>query len=536
MSKASLLTNEKAIQNLQDPKYFIETFLWIVNKERERVPFILNLLQNLYLSNRTHFDLILKSRKEGFSSILLGVWLHACVFIDNTRAVVVSHEHAATVRLFERVRYYLENAGTTETQIIVPTEQNSMSQITFPKTNSSFWIGTAGSKTFGRGDDVTHLHLSEPAHYKDQTFLTGVMGACVDKAYRVMETTANGVGESFWRLWEESKDPRNHSPWRRHFFAWHDNPENKVSVDEIRPLNERERTMQKLYKLDVRQVLWYANKEAKAVDKSKMPQEYPSNEREAFISTGAHVINLQKLEVIARRAVEPSWVGEVFDDGKTVSFEPQAEGRLRIWKMPRDRGQYLIAADVAEGVTNGAWSVGVILDRSTWEQVGTFRARLDPGEFGRVLCDIGYFYNNALLAPENNNVGWGTIERIDSEKYPHLLITTSLWPDEVEKKGFPTNEKTKNQIISALRNAVDDFTCYINDPVIINELNTMVRNAQGKVVPQPGCWMDCGMALAIGLYCLKFLTVEESYTNRNRASGRSFVTALSKIPARSTGY
>ena len=442
------------------------------------------------------------------------------------------------MRLFERVRYFIDNMGAETIPVVLDLEQESQTQITFPKTHSSFWIGTAGSKSFGRGDDITDLHLSEVPHYKDQTFLTGVLKACVPGAYKVMESTANGVGEAFWRLWEESKDPKNNSPWKRHFFAWHDNPDNRIepAAGVTVRLSDREQQMKRQYSLSLPQMLWYRGEEAEMVDKSLMPQEYPSNEREAFISTGAHVINLQKLEVIARRTVEPRWVGEVFDDGKTVTFEPQEEGRLRIWKMPRAGGQYIIAADVAEGVTNGAWSVGVILDRSTWEQVGTWRARIEPGKFGKVLCDIGYFYNNALLAPELNNHGWATVEKIKTEEYPHLLTTTSLWPDEVEKTGFPTNRKTKVYIISAVRNSVDDFTCYINDPVIINELNTLVTNNHGEVVPQPGCWMDCAIALAIGLYCLKYLTVEETYTNRAHRSGRSFVTALSKIPARSTGY
>jgi hypothetical protein len=43
----------------------------------------------------------------------------------------------------------------------------SKREFTFPKTNSMFYIGTAGARKFGRGDTITDLHCSEYAFWEN---------------------------------------------------------------------------------------------------------------------------------------------------------------------------------------------------------------------------------------------------------------------------------------------------------------------------------------------------------------------------------
>ena len=134
------------------------------------------------------------------------------------------------------------------------------------------------------------------------------------------------------------------------------------------------------------------------------------------------------------------------------------------------------------------------------------------------MCHIGKFFDNAVLVPELNNHGWATVEVIKTEQYPHLLNTRLIWKEnETPKDGFPTNEKTRGLIITALRNAVDDDTVFINDANTINEMESFVQNEKtGKFEAQKNCWDDCVISLAIGVYCLKFLTVDETYNEDSK--------------------
>jgi len=535
------------VDKLADPKYFIETFFWIIDKNRKRVPFLLNPPQDKYLANRTHADLILKARKEGMSSLIRALWLHACFFFENTRAVVLSHEMDATMRHFENVRWTLENMGYEGFKFVVDLDKENQKQLAFPQTNSSFWIGTAGARAFGRGDDITHLHMSEVAHYQDQTILTSVMEACVPGAYKVMETTAKGVGEAFHRLWKEAGDPNEPSPWRRHFFAWWQDPTNQLDVPAgvTLRLNTHEARMKRVYDLNDRQLYWYRTKYALMANKAEMPQEYPSNDQEAFLSSGRHAFSLERLADKKERTAHllPVNIGELDDDGANVRVRTNtSEGRLRVWKMPRHNRSYLISADVGEGVPGGDFSVAHVMDRSSWEIVAVWRGRIDPGDFGRELVKLAYFYGNAVLIPELNNHGWATVEAIKSEGYEHLLNTKEIWKEgETPKDGFPQNERTRALIITALRNSIDDDTSFCPDPVTLEECETFVQNERSKKFEaQAGGHDDCVISWAIAVFCVKFLTVDETYADRAVRYDQKPIVVTSAVgqPGKrsSTGY
>jgi len=539
------MTDKEIFTKLSDPKYFIETFLWIVDKKRDKVPFIFNPPQNKYYANRTHNDLILKARKEGFSSLIEAIWLHACIFIPNSRAVILSHEMEATKRHFERIKYYLQTMGDGRQKFTVDLDEDSQKSLKFPKTNSSFWIGTAGARAFGRGDDITHLHLSEVAHYENQEVLTSVLEACVPGAYKVMETTANGVGEMFHRLWKEAGDPQTGSPWKQHFFSWFDDPTNYVEPTVGIPLSLRseDKRLRDKYNLKDGQVLFYRNKWSEMPDKSLMPQEYPSDASEAFLSSGRHVFRLAKIAEKQALLIntQPLYVGDLIDDGKEIHIDHSSDGPLKVWKPPREGRQYVIVADVAEGVPNGNWSVADVYDRSSWEQCAQLRLRINPGEYGRKLCTLGYYYNNAALLPENNNHGQATVEAIKQAEYPHLVNTRELWPNEnVHKDGFPTNDRTRNLAITSARTALEDDTIFINSTLTLSEMETFIQNEDsGKFEAQKGCWDDCVITFSIGAYALRHMALDETYAGRAKLRKiRSFASVLPESKGRrsATGY
>jgi len=134
------------MEGLKNPRWFIERFFWVVDKiTNQTVHFIFNTVQRKYYAARTRWDLILKARKEGFSTLIIAIWLVSCFFIQNTRAVVVSHEDESTKRLFSKVKFFLDTMGSAGFKFEVDLDQESQKQYSFPGTNSSFWIGTAGS-------------------------------------------------------------------------------------------------------------------------------------------------------------------------------------------------------------------------------------------------------------------------------------------------------------------------------------------------------------------------------------------------------
>jgi len=80
---------DEYLKKLEDPKFFIESCLSIIDKDSCDVPFIFNSNQNRFYEERSKgtiigksllfLDAILKARKEGFSSVIAAIWLHACL-------------------------------------------------------------------------------------------------------------------------------------------------------------------------------------------------------------------------------------------------------------------------------------------------------------------------------------------------------------------------------------------------------------------------------------------------------------------------
>ncbi|MGH9858319.1 MAG: hypothetical protein ACRD4B_10790, partial [Acidobacteriota bacterium] len=168
----------------------IESMFMIVDKDGNDVPFILNREQAILdalLSNR---DRVPKARQLGISSYVLARFLVRCLTKRNTRAVVISHDEKSTQKMLDRVYYYIANLRGPQPVI----KNSNRNEITFPKMHSTFYIGTAGAKKFGRGDMITDLHCSEIAYWPDpKGLISGLYQAVPRNGHIIEESTGNGT-------------------------------------------------------------------------------------------------------------------------------------------------------------------------------------------------------------------------------------------------------------------------------------------------------------------------------------------------------
>lgn len=529
---------------MQIRKFVEENFLVDDQNTGKLVPFKFRDVQNKYYDilvneygENLNFDgareINLKARKEGFTSLWLGIF--AAIDLnskDPCRSLEISYKEDATKQHFRRYKMFVlsaynpdpskwdENFDRTIFESI--TEGH---ELVLKINKASFYVGTATSRTGERGGTVQKLLFTEPAHYPN----TGVINAPeiidgtasqvpVGRGIIAMETTANGYNH-FKRMWDSAV--RKDLAYRPRFFGWR---------------------------------CFYTEEEfikikAGFTDKSLIQQEYPETAEEAFLTTGRPVFDIVKLREMLKLADKPIMVGDLQDDERSINFVPNQDGVLKIWKNYREEKRYLIASDVAGGVPDQlgvdavtksehrAWSVAAVFDRSSWEVVAEMRVRCDPGLWGRMLCTLGEYYNWSVVAPELNNHGHATIEAMKTKGYPHVLQTTMLWPDEVSRLGFPTTSKTKSLIITALRNAIINRSYKENSPIAIDEMMGAVFDVNGHMVSEGG-YLDCIISRAIGLYCLQFLRLDDTYRNCRNEGGQGMVSSIVRRPKGTsrTGY
>jgi len=95
-------------------------------------------------------------------------------------------------------------------------------EIVFPKTNSRMYIGTAGTKAFGRGDTISDLHISEIAFFdKAEEIFNGIIQSVPDSPDTEVniESTANGIGNFYHNGYLAAKENRN--GFKAFFFPWY---------------------------------------------------------------------------------------------------------------------------------------------------------------------------------------------------------------------------------------------------------------------------------------------------------------------------
>jgi hypothetical protein len=490
----------------------IQHCFFIVDKKRNKVHFKPNNIQTALSQKLKKRNIVLKARKEGVSSYILALWMVACIYEQNINAVVISHEQEATKRLYERARYYLDNMLPTKPSI----ERSSSRETYFRQNNSKLYIGTAGQKAFGHGDDISHLHISELAFYEKPEMIYGLVEACIDDSIVVIESTANGVGGLFHNMWDRAE--RGETDWNPIFFGWHENPEYRAYMIKEQEydvaLNEEEKSLQKTYNLTFEQLMWRRRKIKSMPDSAIFPQEYPINAVEAFISTGRKFFDTNKLQLLYNCRLEPNRVGEMISDkyNRTFKFVSNPTGILRLWELPKGDALYAIGADVAGGSDyeqpedshdTSAYSACVVKDRKTWETVAVVNCKLTPDAWADYLNMLGTFYNNAIIGVEDNNMGIATINHLLRIcNYPNLYRRTIL--DEATRKstkkvGWHTDIKSKPVMMNDLNLAIKEETTKINDETTIRQMLSYIIDKHNKLKPQAGSFADLVIAEAIAV-------------------------------------
>jgi hypothetical protein len=171
----------------------IEEKFNIVNKEGRVVPFLLNNIQEDLLSKLSLRTDVLKFRQPGITSFIMAYFLVECMDPRQVvQAAIIAHDRDHTEKLLRRVQFFIDRMNPPRPSILRANEN----EIVFKKTASSFFIGTAGSKQFGRSTTITHLHCSEVAFWPNpKALMAGLMQAVpIRSGLVVKESTGNGWG------------------------------------------------------------------------------------------------------------------------------------------------------------------------------------------------------------------------------------------------------------------------------------------------------------------------------------------------------
>jgi len=418
-------------------------------------------------------DVSLKARQIGFTTIGCGVAMWDCLFHENHPWLIVSQGLNESKKTLQKkvIEPYSRLPKWIRERLPAITRETAES-IEFANGSSITSIPSTASS--GRGDAVWGTIFDEAAFMEDAD---SVFAALDPLTYgpMFMFSTANGMGNLFHSTYMSADLPN--AIWKRNFFPW-----------SVVPGRDEQ---------------WYTNKEAVYVNaKHLLAQEYPSTDVEAFLKSGRVALPVEQMqhefcwcEPVSR--YDLALINDIDPDTFTRSKIPVGEQspalELRVWEEPHierdDKGRmvrepnYVIGADIAEGLEHGDYNAIVVANAYTGDRVATVKAHVPIHLMGMLLAAIGYWYHNALLIVERNNTGLVPLEYLRMASYPRLYRMESFAAqqrsDRTPRYGWVTSPATKPMLVHQYVNAISIGAIELHDRRLLAEATTYLADGKG---------------------------------------------------------
>ncbi|MEO3947636.1 hypothetical protein [Gorillibacterium sp. CAU 1737] len=520
--------NSIALENLRRLKnefaYYAPRMLKIRSKDGRLVDFGLNTMQKkidstierLRAEGKPVRIIILKYRQGGASTYTEGRIFHSTSMNKLTNSLIVAHEEAASTNLFNMSKVYYDelppeikpmrkNSNSKEIVFENPTLDSNEKQQN-PGLRSRIKISMANNTDAGRSATIHNLHASEVAFWSDASkTMLSLMQAVPNtpNTMVILESTANGVGDYFHEQWERAKN--GESDFVALFFAWFEDPQYEMDVPADFTITEEEERMKRQYKdITDRKLVWrrWCIKNNCGGDPELFKQEYPSNDIEAFLTSGRPRFDIPVLTDYLARCYDGER-GYLERVGNQILFVPDQKGYVEVWQSPNRGKEYFIGGDVAKGLATGDYSAAPVYDADK-NLVALWHGHIDPDLFGRQLMLLGDWYAEGLLAIEENNHGLTVINTVKDD-YPNLYKRTSYDKainEQREQIGWYTTEQSKKLAVDNLAKLIRERRIGIWSKRMVQECMTYVIGDDGKTNAQTGSYDDIVMASAIILFVM----------------------------------
>ena len=477
--------------------------------------------------------LILKARQLGITwlAVAYGIWL--MLFRPGAAIVCYSYDEEQAKKLIQRAWLMFQSLpeyfrrGFT---VITPQKSDLPSEFIRLRHDATGVLSTMqalpATKKAGHGDTVTWGIMDEVSRMDYAREIYAAINPATSRGGRLaLISTANGVsnadtgqGNFFHHLYD-TKEEKGVS---FRFLPWHLHPERGDHGDEgRRPVIEG----------PGRDPDWY-QREAMALPTVERNQQYPLNETDAFMLSGATYFEAEDLQHYRQHTMKPIFRGIFeFPTTRKAVLHKADHAPLQVFTEPEKDGKYVMGVDVASG-TGQDRSVASVRDTRNGQLVAQFRGKVSPQDFGDQVYWLGRWYGTAKIAVETQG-GWGeaVIARLRDgylgrPVYPNLYRHTDVTKGKrpiAEKYGMPMNVATRPAVLAALWKHIRDRVDAYLPQNEVSELGTFVY-AESRPSPraQDGCHDDIVMADAIAVYMLERHSPAASAPNRGHGQRKGY--------------
>jgi hypothetical protein len=508
---AEVFASFQSIRFEHDFEYWSILTILIQHKETlEEVPFKLRLAQQLLLLELEKMRLagvpirivLLKARQWGGSTLvqMYMFWIQQ-IHKERWHLAVCAQDDGAANNISEMYRRASKSYPEAVSTITFKPYARSPKNIVNNERGGIIGVGSVNNPDQFRSFNYTMLHVSEPGVWEDTPKRTaGQLVASLRSIITkqpltliALESTAKGVGTFFHNEWLSAE--KESSSYKAVFIPWF-----KIEMYQM-PITDYSSFIDGMNEYDwfcwkegatLEGINWYnVHKEGENYDDWQMYNEFPTTSTEAFVASGQRYFSPKITTNARKHVVKPKFRGTIHptecrskEDIKHSHFVGTPRGPLEIWKMPKPLvkvkgklhhcvNRYCVFGDIG-GVSDKAdFSSLTVLDRywmlyGGWPEVAAdWHGHIDQDLFAWIAAQLGYLYDNALMALETNSLrkekssGDHFLTVLDNIKdhYDNLYIRNdfeSTNKDYIPKYGFHTNSGSKDMILSSLKAGLRD--------------------------------------------------------------------------------
>ncbi len=455
-------TEEQIVEFIKcknDPIYFTENYIQIVNVDEGLVPFKMYKFQRKLLSrfHKHRFNICKMPRQTGKSTTVVSYLLHYAIFNDQVNIGILANKAATARDLLGRLQLAYENLPKWMQQGIIAWNKGSMEL-----ENGSKIIAASTSASAVRGMSFNIIFLDEFAfvqnHLADDFFASVYPTISSGKSTKVIiVSTPHGMNH-FYRMWHDAERGQNeYTPTEVH---WSEVPG--------RDRKWKEQTI-----------------------KNTSKQQFAIEFECEFLGSVDTLINAAKLKAL-------------------VYEQPVEEnGKLKVYERPYQKRDYIVTVDVARGVGKDYSAfIDADITEFPYKIVATYRDNdIKPMVFPSVIQDVAKGYNNAYVLCEVNDIGdqVASILFYDLEYENLLMVAMRGRAGQIVGSGFSgvktqlgvkMSQVTKKLGCSNLKALVEEDKLTFCDYNIISELTTFIQKRQ-SFEAEEGCNDDLAMCLVI---------------------------------------
>jgi len=422
---------------MEDPLYFIQTYVRIVSLDEGLIPFKMYPFQKEMVGtfHKNRFTICKLPRQSGKSTTMISYLLHYALFNPSVNIAILANKAATARDLLGRLQLAYEHLPKWLQQGVMSWNKGSLEL-----ENGSKILASSTSASAVRGGSYNIIFLDEfayvPSNVAEQFFSSVYPTISSGKSTKVMIVSTPHGMNMFYKLWTDAEEQRNsYIPIEVH---WSEVPgrDDKWKKETIANTSE---------------------------------QQFQTEFECEFLGSIDTLIAPSKLRSFAYKTPETSNAG------------------LDVYEQPQKDHTYFMCADVSRGTKND-YSAYVIFDvtKVPYRIVAKFRDNeVKPMMFPQKIYHVAKAYNLAFVLIEVNDIGEQVANAMQFDMEYDNLVMASMrgragqimgggFSGGKAQLGVRTTKAVKKIGCSNLKQLIESDKIIVEDFDCINELSTFI--------------------------------------------------------------